>query len=145
VETRGYDKKRGVFVRAFGAKAVDAALLLLPLNGFVAYDDERMIRTTDAIRHDLEEGGLVKRYRRRDGLAGQEGTFLPCTFWLAECLAKQGRVTEAREVFDRGVATGNDLGLFAEEFDPAKGEMLGNFPQGLTHLSHIAAAVALAN
>jgi GH15 family glucan-1,4-alpha-glucosidase len=131
-------------VQAFGSRAVDAALLLLPLNGFVAYDDERMIRTTDAIRHDLETDGLVRRYRRRDGVVGEEGAFLPCTFWLAECLAKQGRTTEAREVFDRGVATGNDLGLFSEEFDPAKGEMLGNFPQGLTHLSHIAAAVALA-
>jgi GH15 family glucan-1,4-alpha-glucosidase len=147
IERDGYDRERGVFVQAFGSRALDAALLLLPSVDFVAYDDERMVRTVDAIREELERDGLLLRYRveeTRDGLAGEEGTFLACTFWLAECLARQGRFEEARRVFDRAASTGNDLGLFAEEYDPRTGELLGNFPQGLTHLSHLAAAVALA-
>jgi GH15 family glucan-1,4-alpha-glucosidase len=147
VEREGYDHERGIFVQAFGGKALDAALLLLPSVDFVAYDDERMIRTTDAIRAELERDGLLLRYRvdeTDDGLEGEEGAFLACTFWLAECLARQGRLEGARAVFDHVTATGNDLGLFAEEWDPHAGEMLGNFPQGLTHLSHIAAALALA-
>ena len=84
---------------------------------------------------------LLLRYRRPK--AEREGAFLACSFWLVECLARQGRDDEARQVFDRTVATGSELGLFSEEFDTDSGEMLGNFPQGLTHLSHIAAAVAL--
>ena len=123
---------------------MDAALLLLPTVGFVDYLDERMIRTVDRIREELDEDGLLRRYRARDGLSGREGVFLACSFWLAECYARQNRVQEAREVFDRTVATANDLGLFAEEFDIGSKEMLGNFPLGLSHLSHIAAAVALA-
>jgi len=144
VEAKGYDRTRGVFVRSFGARALDSSLLLLPTTGFVAWDDERMVRTADAIREELDEGGLLVRYRGADGLKGREGVFLACSFWLVECLARQGRLTEAREVFDATASTGNDLGLFSEEHDPARGAMLGNFPQGLTHLSHIAAAVALA-
>jgi GH15 family glucan-1,4-alpha-glucosidase len=144
VETRGYDRKRGVFVRAFGTKAMDAALLLMPNVGFVDYDDERMVRTTDAVWEDLGQDGLLWRYREDDGLEGEEGAFLACSFWLAECLARQNRHDQARQVFDRAVSTANDVGLFSEEFDPKRGEMLGNFPQALTHLSHIAAAVALA-
>jgi GH15 family glucan-1,4-alpha-glucosidase len=123
---------------------MDAALLLLPQTGFVDYEDERMVRTADAIREDLDADGLLYRYSCDDGLDGKEGAFLPCSFWLAECYARQGRGDEAREVFDRAVQTANDVGLFGEEYDPASGEILGNFPQGLTHLSHIAAAVALA-
>jgi GH15 family glucan-1,4-alpha-glucosidase len=144
VESRGYDKRRGVFVRAFGMKELDAALLLLPNVGFVDWKDERMARTTDAVWEDLGEDDLIWRYRGDDGLEGEEGAFVACTFWLVECLARQGRTEEARKVFDRAVSTANDLGLFSEEFDPKRGIMLGNFPQGLSHLSHIAAAVALA-
>lgn len=144
VETHGYDPKRGVFVQAFESKALDAALLLLPAVGFVAYDDERMIRTVDTIQEELNEGGLIVRYRMPDSLRGNEGAFLACSFWLAGCLARQGRHDEARQVFDRTVSTSNDLGLFSEEYDVRSGEMLGNFPQGLTHLSHIAAAVSMA-
>jgi pentatricopeptide repeat protein len=148
VESEGYDEERGVFVQAFGKKALDAALLLIPSVEFVAYDDERMVRTVDAIREELGVDGLLLRYRpdkeMRDDLEGDEGAFLACSFWLAECYARQGRMEEARAVFDRSVSTGNELGLFSEEYDPKAGEMLGNFPQGLTHLSHIAAAVALA-
>jgi GH15 family glucan-1,4-alpha-glucosidase len=144
VEKEGYDKRRGVFVQAFGRRALDAALLLLPAVGFVDYDDERMVRTADAIREELDDDGLIRRYKTADGLAGREGAFLACSFWLAECLANQRRLDEAREVFDRAVACANGLGLFSEEWDTRTGQMLGNFPQGLTHLSHIAAAVALA-
>lgn len=147
VETEGYNKERGVFVQAFGSKELDAALLLLPSVGFVEYTDERMVRTVDAIREELDQNGLLLRYRAnkgiKDGLEGEEGTFLACSFWLVECLAHQGRVDEAVEIFDRASATRNDLGLFSEEYDTGSSQMLGNFPQGLTHLSHIAAAVAL--
>jgi GH15 family glucan-1,4-alpha-glucosidase len=104
-----------------------------------------MVRTTDAIRHELGDGhGLILRYRNDDGLKGREGAFVPCSFWLVECLAHQGRLQQARELFDRVCACGSDLGLFSEEYDGSTGELLGNFPQGLSHLSHIAAAVALA-
>jgi GH15 family glucan-1,4-alpha-glucosidase len=143
VETKGYDRRRGVFVRSFGKKSMDAALLLIPNVGFVDWDDERMVRTADAVWEELGEDDLVWRYREGDGLEGEEGAFLACSFWLAECLARQGRPVEARRVFDRGVSTANDLGLFSEEFDPKRKTQLGNFPQALTHLSHIAAAVAL--
>jgi GH15 family glucan-1,4-alpha-glucosidase len=143
IEKRGYDRKRGIFVRSYGSKDVDAALLLLPAVEFVAWDDERMIRTTDAIRKELSRNGLVLRYKAQDGLSGDEGVFVACTFWLAECLAHQRRRREAREAFDRAYRCANDLGLFAEEYQPRLGQMLGNFPQGLTHLAHVSAALAL--
>jgi GH15 family glucan-1,4-alpha-glucosidase len=143
IESKGYDVDRGIFVQAFGSASLDAALLLLPRTGFVTWDDERMVRTAEAIRDELCKGGFVWRYLDPDGMPGEEGAFLPCSFWLAECLARGGRRESALEVFDATAATANDLGLFAEEFDPASGEMLGNFPQGLTHLSYISAAIAL--
>ena len=146
VETEGFDRRRGCFVQHFGTRAVDSSLLLLPRSGFIAWDDERMVRTVDALREDLEVNGLLLRYRPKtalDGQEGREGTFLACTFWLAECLAHQARLEDARRVFDRAAATANDVGLFAEEFSPTGGHMLGNFPQALTHLSHLSAAVAI--
>jgi GH15 family glucan-1,4-alpha-glucosidase len=143
IETRGYDSKRGVFVQCFEEQALDSALLLLPVVGFVAFDDERMLRTTDAVREQLEAEGFLYRYRQDDELPGQEGAFLACSFWLAECYARQGRLVQAREVFDRAMGAASPLGLFSEQIDPASGELLGNFPQTLTHLSHVAAAVAL--
>jgi GH15 family glucan-1,4-alpha-glucosidase len=144
VDSQGYDSERGTYVQAFGGTSMDAALLLLPMFGYVAFEDERMVRTTDAVRRELDDGGLLRRYTGEgDGLAGREGVFLACTFWLAECLAHQGRRREAQAVFERALSTGNDLGLFAEEFDTRSGEPLGNFPQGLTHLSLILAATAL--
>ena len=146
IEEHGYDRKRGVYVQSFERADLDAALLLLPRVGFVAYDDERMLRTTAAIRAELEVeqgSGLLRRYRSADGLDGDEGCFLACSFWLAECLARQGRVRAAGEVFDAAARAGNDLGLFSEEYDPSRGVMLGNFPQALTHYSHINAALAL--
>ncbi len=148
IEAKGYDATRGVYVQAYGTAQMDSALLLLPSSGFVEWTDDRMVRTVDAVREELTENGLLLRYRPRktdDGLPGREASFLACTFWLAEGLARQGRSEEAREVFDRAAGTCNDLGLFAEEYDSRAEEMMGNFPQGLTHLSHIAAAVALAS
>jgi GH15 family glucan-1,4-alpha-glucosidase len=146
IERRGYDRKRGVFVQAFDRSDLDAALLLLPWVEFVAWDDERMLRTIAAIREELGAGdGLLYRYRRDDGLPGEEGAFLCCSFWLVEGLARTGELDEARAIFDRTNAKGNDLGLFSEEIDPGTGELLGNFPQGLTHLAQIDAAVALAD
>jgi GH15 family glucan-1,4-alpha-glucosidase len=145
IEQRGYDEDRGIFVRTFDGSDLDAALLLLPSVGFVDYDDPRMVRTADAIRDELStEDGLLRRYTSDDGLSGDEGVFLAASFWLVECLARQGRRDEARSLFDRVVATRNDLGLFGEEYDPEAGEILGNYPQGLTHLAHIGAAMALA-
>jgi GH15 family glucan-1,4-alpha-glucosidase len=144
IEKRGYDKKRGIYVQAFGRRELDAALLLLPTVEFVAWDDERMLRTVAAIRKELDAGeGLLYRYTREDGLPGREGAFLCCSFWLVECLARAGDLHEARTVFDQAMARANDLGLFSEEIDPKSGELLGNFPQGLTHLAQIDAAVTL--
>jgi hypothetical protein len=143
VESEGYDSSRGVFVQAFGAKNLDAALLLLPTVEFLDYDDERMIRTADAIREELDDDGLIRRYDVDDSLNGREGAFLACSFWLAECYANQHRLDEAREVFDRAVACANELGLFSEEWDTRAREMTGNFPQGLTHLALINAAVSV--
>jgi GH15 family glucan-1,4-alpha-glucosidase len=143
IESEGYDSERGVFVQAFGSTELDAALLLLPSFDFVGYDDDRMVRTTNAVRDELSEDGLLRRYRVDDRLGGTEGAFVACTFWLVDCLAHQGRITEAEEAFGRAASTANDLGLFAEEFDPAARALLGNFPQGLSHLSHISAAATL--
>ncbi|MGN6380793.1 MAG: glycoside hydrolase family 15 protein [Gaiellales bacterium] len=143
VERDGYDRRRRTFRRSFGSRQVDAALLLIPHTGFVDVADERMVGTVDAIMADLDDGGLLRRYTASDGLRGGEGAFVACSFWLVECLAGQGRLTEARQVFERAVSTSNDLGLYSEEFDPHAGHMLGNFPQALTHLSHIAATVAM--
>ncbi len=144
IERRGYDRKRGIFVQCYDRQELDASLLLLPTVEFVDWRDERMLRTTEAVREELGAGdGLLYRYRRRDGLRGREGAFLCCSFWLAECLARQGSAGEARDVFDRTLGRANDLGLLSEEVEPRSGRLLGNFPQGLTHLAHIDAAVAL--
>jgi GH15 family glucan-1,4-alpha-glucosidase len=114
-------------------------VLLLPSVEFVAWDDPVMVATVDAILDGLVVDGFV---RRREGW-DDEGAFLPCTFWLVECLAHQGRLEEARAFFDRAAGTANDIGLFAEEYDPRTGMVLGNYPQALTHLGHINAALAL--
>lgn len=144
IERDGYDAGRGIFVQAFENDDVDAALLLLPRTGFVAYDDPRMVRTTDAVRRELDEGGLLQRYRTPDGLPGREGAFVPCTFWLVRCLAYQGRLQLAQEYYDRALNCANALGLFSEEYDTVGNRMLGNFPQALTHVSQITAKLALA-
>jgi GH15 family glucan-1,4-alpha-glucosidase len=145
IERRGYSNRTGTFVQAFGSTDLDAALLLLPAFGFVAWDDERMVRTVEAIGERLTRNGMVRRYTTADGVGGTEAPFVACTFWYAECLAHQGKLQAARDAFSRAMGASNDLGLFSEEFDPVSGELLGNFPQGLTHLSHLTAALAIAD
>jgi GH15 family glucan-1,4-alpha-glucosidase len=143
IETHGYDRERGIFVQSFNSKYLDAALLLLPRTGFIMYDDPRMIRTTDAICNALDRQGLLARYDSPDGLPGKEGSFLPCTFWLVRCLAYQGRLDKAWEYYRRALGSANDIGLFSEEYDIEHDIMLGNFPQGLSHVSQISAKLAL--
>jgi GH15 family glucan-1,4-alpha-glucosidase len=144
IERRGYDERRGVFTQCFDSPALDAALLTLPLLGFLDYEDERMVRTADAVREQLDLDGFLRRYEGDDDLKGKEAAFLACSFWLAECYARQGRPGDAQEVYDRALSAAGPLGLFSEQYDPRNGERLGNYPQALTHLSHIAAAVAMA-
>lgn len=129
----------GWIADAYDSEVLDAAVLLLPTVGFVHWTDPRMVATVDAVIDRLVDDGLV---RRREGW-DDEGAFLPCSFWLVECLAHQGRVDEAQTFFERALSLANDVGLFAEEHDTRAGEPLGNYPQALTHLSHITAAVAL--
>lgn len=140
----GVDKDHGRFKQAYDNSILDASLLLLPIYDFIPYDHEVMLRTTDGILEELEENGLIRRYpSHSDGIEGGEGVFVACTFWLVECLAAQGKLEQARQHYEIATSTANDLGLFSEEYDTHKGIMLGNFPQGLTHLSHISATVAL--
>ncbi len=142
VLAEGFDAGRGTFVQAFGEKALDAAVLRLPAYGFLPYDDERMVSTVDVLRTELDDGGLIRRYDADDGMP-REGAFIACTFWLAQCLAGQGRAADAQDAFDRALRTASELGLFPEESDGETGEALGNFPQAFTHLSHIEAALTL--
>ena len=120
---------------------------MMPIVGFLPADDPRMLATIDAIEERLtDERGLVYRYRTEegvDGLAGEEGTFLLCTFWLAQALALAGQVDRATAVFERAVAFVNDVGLLAEEVDPETGELLGNFPQAFSHIGLVNAAWAI--
>jgi alpha,alpha-trehalase len=141
---RGWDERAGAFTQAFGTADLDASSLMLAVTGFLPGDDPRMKATIDAIAQRLtDERGLVYRYRSHDGLAGQEGTFLLCTFWLAQAQALAGDVGAARETFERAVAAINDVGLLAEEVDPRNGEMIGNFPQAFSHVGLVNAAWAI--
>lgn len=141
----GYDAERGAFVQAYGNKLLDASNLLLPLVGFIRADDPRMRSTIEAIERELTSPqGFVYRYKDfNDGLAGGEGAFMICTFWLADNLIALGELERARDLFEKLRGSANDLGLFSEEIDPATGEMLGNFPQSFSHLGFINTAVQL--
>ena len=142
--TRGWDERAGAFTQAFGSEDLDASSLMLAITGFLPADDPRMKATIDVIARRLtDERGLVYRYLTRDGLAGQEGTFLLCTFWLAQAQALAGDVEAAIASFERAVAAINDVGLLAEEVDPRNGEMIGNFPQAFSHIGLINAAWAI--
>jgi GH15 family glucan-1,4-alpha-glucosidase len=147
VLTRGFNARRNSFAGVFGEEEVDASLLFLARVGFIDASDPRMLGTIDAIRAQLEHDGLLYRYDTRqtdDGLPPGEGAFLACSFWLVEALALAGRVDEARALFDSIARRGNDVGLFAEEIDVQSGELLGNFPQALTHIALMTAALCLA-
>ncbi len=140
----GYNRAIGSFTQTFDGANLDASLLVLPLIGFIDGDDPRMIGTIDAIRDRLETNGFLHRYEGfDDGLAGEEGAFLTCNFWLAAALASAGRVGEARRVFEHTMTAANDLSLLSEETDPHSGIALGNHPQGLSHIELITAALAI--
>jgi GH15 family glucan-1,4-alpha-glucosidase len=139
----GYDEAQNSFVQSFGGAALDASLLLLPRSGLLEPDDPRVVGTVDAIAAHLTRDGLVERYLADDGLPGQEATFLACSFWLVDALALTGRRKRAEALFARLCTLANDVGLYAEEYDPASGAQLGNFPQGLTHAALVRAAATL--
>ncbi|WP_017935193.1 glycoside hydrolase family 15 protein [Nocardioides sp. Iso805N] len=148
VLTTGYDAERNTFVQHEDTTEVDAALLMLPLVGFLPGDDPRIIGTIEAIEQDLFRDGLVMRYRTQsgvDGLPGDEHPFLACSFWLVSAYAAAGRLEDAHALFDRLVGLTNDVGLLAEEYDPGRRRMVGNFPQAFSHLALIQAAFALAD
>jgi GH15 family glucan-1,4-alpha-glucosidase len=138
---RGYDTVIGAFTQSYGNRALDASNLLLPLIGFIAPDDPRMRSTVDRIMEKLtDEHGFVYRYLSDDGLPGSEGTFAMCTFWLVDNLSMQGRVVEARSLFERLLAYTGKLGLFSEEIDTYSNSALGNYPQAFTHIALINSA-----
>jgi GH15 family glucan-1,4-alpha-glucosidase len=133
----GFDAGRNTFVQYYGGKEPDAALLMLPLVGFLPCHDPRMRGTIAAIRRDLMQDGLVHRYVTRpavDGLPPGEGAFIACTFWLADCLSMLGETDEATAIFERLLDLRNDVGLLAEEYDPGSKRMLGSFPQAFSHV-----------
>ena len=144
----GWSEQKQAFTQTYGSDALDASLLLIPLVGFLPADDPRVVATVEAIRRELEVDGLVYRYRETehgvDGLPPGEGAFLACSFWLVEVLAIQGHREEARRLFEQLLALRNDVGLLAEEYDPVDRRQLGNFPQALTHLALVTAALSLA-
>ena len=143
VERCCFSEANGSYTRAAGEEVLDASLLLAVLAGYDRAVAPRLVETVDAMRRELARGSLVRRYVGDDGLPGEDGAFLACSFWLVEALARQGRVDEAALLMDDLVSLANDVGLYAEEIDPANGDFLGNFPQGLSHLALINAAVAI--
>jgi len=144
IEERGWSDTRGAYCQSFDSDALDASVLMLLNLGFTTGDDPRMLATIAAIERELTDpNGLVYRYRGDDGLEGDEGTFLACTFWLAQAWALAGRPDRARAIFERASAFRNDVGLLSEEIDPRTGELLGNFPQAFSHIGLINAAWAI--
>ena len=136
---RGYNAGKRAFTQVYGSEELDASLLMMPLTGFLPVEDERVVGTIEAIERELMRDGFVLRYRAAesgvDGLPGGEGVFLPCSFWLADCLHLLGRTREARDLFERLLEVRNDLGLLSEEYDPKAKRQLGNFPQAFTHVA----------
>jgi GH15 family glucan-1,4-alpha-glucosidase len=144
----GFNTELGSFTQSYGSSELDASTLLIPILGFLPPNDPRVVGTVDAVRRNLTRDGFVERYRQReqnevDGLSGGEGAFLPCSFWLVDALLLVGRRDEAVELFERLLGIRNDLGLLAEEYDPAAQRQLGNFPQAFTHVGLVNSAYNL--
>ena len=148
VLTYGFSDRKQAFTQTFGSEELDASLLQIPLVGFLPATDPRVVSTVAALRAELEVGGLLRRYRtdpemEADGLPPGEGVFLACSFWLVSVLALQGEIFKAHELFNKLLDLRSDLGLLAEEYDPVEQRQLGNFPQALTHLALVDAALIL--
>ncbi len=146
---RGYNSTKKTFTQYYGGETLDASLLIMPLIGFLPAKDPRIIGTIDAIQRELVQDGFVLRYRPErenvDGLPGGEGVFVPCSFWLANCLHLIGRKKEARELFERLLDLRNDLGLLSEEYNPISKRLLGNFPQAFSHVALVNSALLLSD
>jgi GH15 family glucan-1,4-alpha-glucosidase len=143
---RGYDRERRTFTQYYGSRELDASVLNIPLVGFLPGTDERVTGTIDAIARELGRDGFVSRYSTAatdDGLTGDEGQFLACSFWLVSALAANDRAPEARVLFERLLTLANDLGLLAEEYDVGRQRQVGNFPQAFSHLTLVLAAQAI--
>jgi GH15 family glucan-1,4-alpha-glucosidase len=136
--TYGWNERRRAFTQEYGGDELDAALLMIPVVGFLPPEDPRVVSTVEAVEEDLCRDGFVLRYRSdraEDGLPAGEGAFLPCSFWLADALALIGRTADARALFERLCGLANDVGLLSEEYDPDARRLLGNFPQALSHIA----------
>jgi len=149
---RAYNAEIGAFTQTYDSSALDAAVLMIPLVGFLPASDPRVASTIEAIGRDVGAGGLgsdgfIMRYipthESIDGIGEPEGVFLPCSFWFVEALELMGKSDEAHALFERLLAVANDVGLYAEEYDPAAPRLLGNFPQAFTHLALVGAAHTL--
>jgi GH15 family glucan-1,4-alpha-glucosidase len=145
---KGFDAEKGAFTQYYGTSELDASVLMIPMVGFLPADDPRVVSTVEAIERELLQDGFVLRYRTSDdgavdGLSGREGAFLACSFWLADCLHMIGRVDDAKALFERLLAVRNDVGLLSEEYDPAAGRLVGNFPQAFSHVSLVNTAFRL--
>jgi GH15 family glucan-1,4-alpha-glucosidase len=144
----GFNLELNAFTQSYGSEILDASALLIPLVGFLPPDDPRVVGTIEAIRRGLTRDGFVDRYPRKestdvDGLPPGEGVFLPCSFWLVDCLSMMGREADARQLFERLLTVRNDLGLLAEEYDPDEKRLLGNFPQAFSHVGLVNSAYNL--
>jgi GH15 family glucan-1,4-alpha-glucosidase len=142
----GFDRERNTFVQHYGGQALDASLLLIPQVGFLPPDDPRVVGTIEAIERELVRDGFVLRYSTDevdDGIGGEEGAFLVCSFWLADAYVMLGRLDDAVKLFDRLLGLRNDLGLLAEEYDPVRGRLVGNYPQAFSHIGLINTAYNL--
>ena len=144
VDTHCWSELRQSYGRFAGSDELDASVLLGLLHGYADPSDARIRSTVDAIARVLAQGPYVRRYAGEDGISGEEGAFVACSFWLAEALARSGRVEEAADLMEQLLGLANDVGLYSEELDPADGAFLGNMPQGLSHLALISAAAAIA-